>query len=457
MIIKGYMMPHPPIAVSEIGRGEEEKCRMTLDAFARAADEIASLKPELIILFSPHAVMYRDWFDISSGTEASGDFSAFRCPDVSMTVSYDTEWIDTLEKLLPPDFPAGTQYHRERELDHGTMVPLYFVRRKYTDFRVVRIGLSGLSAAMHYRLGMYVKKACELTGRRTVVIASGDLSHCQKKDGPYGFRSEGPEYDEKIMAVMGNADFYRLFEFSPAFLGRALECGHRSFLIMAGAFDRTEVTAEVMSHEAPFGVGYGIISFTPQKEDNARCFLEQYEEAERKKAEKIRSCSDPLVQLAWKAVENTVKGLPAPEEPPELQNTRAGVFVSIHEAGELRGCIGTFLPAEENIAREIIRNARSACTRDPRFPAIGEEELPYLEITVDVLGKPERIGDEKSLDVRKYGVICSTADGRRGLLLPDLEGVDTPAQQIRIACRKGGISPDTDDVILERFEAVRHV
>ena len=133
---------------------------------------------------------------------------------------------------------------------------------------------------------------------------------------------------------------------------------------------------------------------------------------------------------------------------------RAGVFVSIHKDGKLRGCIGTFLPVRENIAREIISNAVSASTRDPRFDPIRPEELKWLEINVDVLSAPEPVSGKDDLDVKKYGVIVSSGS-RRGLLLPDLAGVDTVDEQVDIAMRKGGISPK-DPITLERFEVVRH-
>ena len=137
-----------------------------------------------------------------------------------------------------------------------------------------------------------------------------------------------------------------------------------------------------------------------------------------------------------------------------MKRKRAGAFVSIHEHGRLRGCIGTIFPTESSVAEEIIQNAVSAAVRDPRFSPIREEELPFLEISVDVLGDPEEIGSEDELDVRRYGVIVSSGR-RRGLLLPDLDGVDTVEQQVAIARQKGGIRPD-EPVCLQRFEVIRH-
>ena len=140
--------------------------------------------------------------------------------------------------------------------------------------------------------------------------------------------------------------------------------------------------------------------------------------------------------------------------PDELMNRRAGAFVSLHKDGNLRGCIGTIMATQNTLAEEILTNAISACSRDPRFSPVTEDELDDLEYSVDVLGEPEQIFDLKALDVRKYGVIVENGT-RRGLLLPDLEGVDTVAEQIAIAKRKAGIRPD-EKVALWRFEVIRH-
>jgi len=137
-----------------------------------------------------------------------------------------------------------------------------------------------------------------------------------------------------------------------------------------------------------------------------------------------------------------------------LVSNRAGVFVSLKLDGSLRGCIGTISPTTASIADEIIRNAISAGTEDPRFPPVSEDELPRLIYSVDVLGEAEKIESLDELDPVRYGVIV-TKGHRRGLLLPNLEGVDTAEEQVSIALRKAGISPN-ENYQLERFEVVRH-
>lgn len=456
-----YMVPHPPLIVPAVGRGGEKDITETTMAYERVAEHIANIAPDTIIITSPHSVMYADYFHISPGTGSAGDFARFGAPQVSFDVDYDTEFVARLEKLLKQNkFPAGTQGERERELDHGTMVPLYFIRKHYKEGKIIRIGLSGLPLADHYKFGTFIKQVAEELGRNAVFVASGDLSHKLQDYGPYGFDPAGPVYDKRIMEAASKADFGAMLEFDEEFLDKAAECGHRSFVIMAGALDGFDVKPEVLSHQDVTGVGYGITIFEPGGKNESRCFLKAM--ADRIKATE----STPYVKLARATIEQFIKtgrklkfpaDLPAglaEALPEEAAKERAGAFVSVHKNGMLRGCIGTIGPVQDSIAEEIISNAISAVSRDPRFERVREDELELLEINVDILGKPENIDGPDQLDVKRYGVIVSCG-ARKGLLLPDLEGVDTVEEQIDIARRKGGISPD-DDYRLQRFEVVRY-
>lgn len=456
-----FMVPHPPLIVPEVGRGGEKKIQETANAYERVAKHIAGIAPDTIVITSPHSVMYGDYFHVSPGAGAVGSFANFGAPKVSFTETYDAEFVFELSEFWNQErFPVGTLGEKNKELDHGTMVPLYFIRKYYQGGRIVRIGLSGLPLTDHYRLGMYIRQVAEDLGRNTVIVASGDLSHKLKDYGPYGFDPAGPVYDEKIMKAAEECDFGGMLEFDPAFLDKAAECGHRSFVIMAGAFDGLDVKSEVLSHQDVTGVGYGICIFEPGGKNEQRCFLKAL-------AEKI-SCEEhtPYVRLARATIERYIRTGKIPRFPEDISEelrkdlpqeataSRAGAFVSVHKNGMLRGCIGTIAPVQDSIAEEIINNAVSAVSRDPRFDKVREDELDLLEINVDILGEPEDIDGPDELDVKRYGVIV-TCGYKRGLLLPDLEGVDTVEDQIDIARRKGGISPD-DDYTLQRFEVIRY-
>ncbi len=458
-VIAAFMVPHPPMIVPAVGKGGEKQIEATARAYEQVAEEIKTLKPDTLIITSPHSVMYSDYFHISPGDGASGSFRGFRAPGVRFTEKYDTALVERLCALADADgFPAGTLGERDNTLDHGTMVPLWFIRQKYSGGELVRIGLSGLPLTDHYRLGQYIARAAEETGKRAVLIASGDLSHKLQEYGPYGFAEEGPEYDRRIMDVCGRAAFGELFDFSESFCDKAAECGHRSFVIMAGAFDGLSVRATALSHQDVTGVGYGICTFYPEGPDARRHFLEAYLEKQERECRERAEKSDPYVKLARASVEAWVlrrERIPAPKDlPEEMLARRAGAFVSLHRNGQLRGCIGTILATRKNVAEEIIRNAVSACSSDDRFPPVRAEELAGLEISVDVLGAPEPVASMAELDVKRYGVIVSRGL-KRGLLLPDLDGVDTVEEQVDIARRKGGIRAD-EPYELERFEVVRH-
>lgn len=461
-VLAACMVPHPPLIVPDIGKGAEEAVQNTTGAYRKAAEMIGRLKPDTIVVISPHQIMYADYFHISPGKSAEGDFGQFGAGQVRVEVSYDTEFVEELcRQAQAQNLAAGTlgvRGRQDKKLDHGTMVPLYFVNQYWRDYKLVRIGLSGLPLTAHYELGECIQETAEILGRNVVIIGSGDLSHRLKEEGPYGFQKEGPEYDRRIMDVMERGDFGELFQFSEDFCQKAGECGHRSFTIMAGALDRLAVKTDRLSYEGPFGVGYGVCTYRVTGRAADRDFLKQYETGEQKRLMALRAKEDEYVKLARRTVETYVRTgeiFPVPPNlPAELLRLRAGAFVSMKKDGRLRGCIGTIGPVQGCLAEEIIQNAVSACSRDPRFSPVRPEELDRLIISVDVLGEAEKIDRPEQLNVNRYGVIV-TNGARRGLLLPDLEGVDSVEQQIAIAKQKAGIREE-EAVELERFEVVRH-
>ena len=166
---------------------------------------------------------------------------------------------------------------------------------------------------------------------------------------------------------------------------------------------------------------------------------------------------NPLIELAKKSIEAYVKEKKIINPPDKLADEmkgRAGVFVSLKKKGNLRGCIGTFAPTCDNIAQEVIRNAIESATSDPRFPPVTKDEIPELEISVDVLTEPQKVSSIEDLDAKRFGVIVKSGM-RRGLLLPDLAGVNTPEEQIKICRRKAGIGED-EPVELYKFEVRRY-
>ena len=278
-VIGGIMVPHPPLIHPQVGRGGEEAVVQTAEAFRAAARWLMGEGPDVLVIISPHSVMYSDYLHLSPGAGAAGSLARFGAPSARFQVRYDQELVLGIELAARErGLPAGIQGERDKALDHGTMIPLYFLQQTKEwppPQGIVRIGLSGLPFGDHYRLGICVRDAARRLGRRVGVVASGDLSHYLRPDGPYGFRPEGPEYDRKLMDIMGRGAFGELLGLEEALCERAGECGQRSFLILAGALDGMAVTARALSYEGVTGVGYGVCTFQPAGPDPARAFLGQ--------------------------------------------------------------------------------------------------------------------------------------------------------------------------------------
>lgn len=457
-ITAAYIVPHPPLIVPEVGKGREKAIQATIDGYHTAAKQIAEIKPDTIILSSPHSVLYADYIHISPGKGAQGSLKQFGAPAM-VHADYDTALVGELCRLCDTaDFPAGTLGEKDPALDHGTLIPLYFVNQYYAGYRLVRCSISGLPRREHYRFGMMIQQAADKLGRNAVFIASGDLSHKLAPDGPYGFAAEGPELDAKLTSIMRSGNFGEFFGLDPTLCERGAECGLGSLVIMAGALDQKAVEIQFLSYEGPFGVGYAVCGYTAAGDASGRDFLAQNAAEAGRRLQCLRDNEDAYVRLARQTLEHYVTTGKLPKIPdglPDaLRNERAGVFVSIKKSGRLRGCIGTTGPTQPSIAEEIMRNAVSSGTRDPRFAPVRRDELEALVYSVDVLSPAEPIGDAGLLDVLRYGVIV-TSGHKRGLLLPNLEGVDTVEEQIRIACEKAGIRSG-EPYTLERFEVVRH-
>lgn len=459
MINKAYVVPHPPLIIPQVGKGQESKIQKTIDAFEDIAKRIACDAPETVVIITPHSVMYGDYIHISPGIGAMGDFCCFGAKGVSMHQDYDTEFASELSNCAgEADISAGMMGERDATLDHATLVPLHFINKYIQDYRIVRISVSGLSYLAHYELGQCIAAAAKNLKRKTVVVASGDLSHKLTEDGPYGYAEQGPQFDAQLVDALKHADFLKLMSFDESFAQAAGECGLRSFVMMAGALDGRSVSTDFLSYEGPFGVGYAVCEYTAAGKDENRHFAVQYAAQQATKLKEIADDEDEYVKLARLSLETYVKTGKYAEMPGDMiagfTKRKAGVFVSLKMHGRLRGCIGTTAPAKDTIAQEIITNAVSAGTGDPRFDPITQDELSELVYSVDVLGKPEPISSKLELDASRYGVIVKKGF-HSGLLLPNLDGVDTPEQQVKIALQKAGIDARAN-YEMQRFEVVRH-
>ncbi|HHW12878.1 MAG TPA: AmmeMemoRadiSam system protein A [Firmicutes bacterium] len=463
MLVYGALVPHPPIILAAIGGEETKKAHKTVQAMERLAERLAALKLDTVVIFSPHGPVFQDGLAIRGGTRLKGDLARFGYfrkwewevdQELAAAISREIkkEKIPCLQ--LTAEDLAG--YGLGAELDHGVLVPLSFLADD--SVKLVATGMSLLPWLEQYQLGVAIGRAVHKSPRRIGVIASGDLSHCLKPGAPAPYDPRGKEFDETLMALLQAKNRAAIFDLDPVLVEKAAECGFRTLLMLLGVFDGWQAEIEVLSYEGPFGVGYGVVSFAPRGEDESKSSLltvlrHRREEALRNR----RAAESPFVRVARQTVENYLLGTETAivpgDLPPEAQEP-AGAFVSIKKHGQLRGCIGTVFPTQPTFLEEIRHNAISAALHDPRFEPVQAEELPDLVYSVDRILPPESVAGPADLDPQKYGVIVRS--GRKtGLLLPNLEGVETVEEQLAIAKRKAGIGPH-EPVELERFEVVRY-
>lgn len=428
-------MPHPPIIIPEIGQGREKEAGNTVNAMEQLAGLLAGNIPDTVFLLTPHSE-YSDGIFFLEADHYSGDLAMFGHPEVSLSFEGSPAeaelMIHTLEqnKIRVKTDRASTMY-----LDHASMVPLYFLNQywKLKRPRLILANPVGLTLKDSLATGRILAEID--TDSRLALVASGDLSHRLTVEAPAGFHPDGQIFDDALVSSLKNADPGIVMDLHEKVLNNAGECGLRSALVFHGISQNEK--KEVLSYEGPFGVGY-CVARTISDEDS------------------VRPASDPFVILARKAIDHYLRGLPSPAPPldPKVMSRPAACFVSLKSGdGRLRGCIGTIYPRSESLGMEIIENAISAATKDPRFAPVRIPEMDNIQISVDILGKPEKTVKE-DLDIKRYGVIVEK-DLRRGVLLPDLGGIDSVDQQVRIAADKAGIF-DIQGTTLYRFTVERH-
>ena len=456
--VLGIVAPHPPIMVHEVGGEDSEATSASERALRALAAVLHDFAPDVLVLVSPHAHGYFDAFTITTAERLRGDLGQFSAPRVSHHVAGDPELAreiiaDAVEVGLPVVEREGTLGSGVVELDHGALVPLHFLDPD-AEFPLLEISFSGLGADEHRAFGRVIASTAKRLGRRVALVASGDMSHRLLIGAPAGYSPRAHEFDEAMVTLLDRGDFDGIAAVDPDLRETAGECGWRSLLILGGFLEGTGAQGRVLSYEGPWGVGYLSALFAAPELPEG---LPAYTPPTGTKGGMPGTTESEPVALARATIESFVRGtevpLPSALADPALP-PRAGAFVSLHTPSGLRGCIGTIAPTQDSLAAEIVHNAIQAASQDPRFPPVRTDELAALEITVDVLAAPEPVSSMDELDPKVYGVI-TTCGWKRGLLLPDLEGVDTCEEQVAIAMSKAGIAA-SEPVSLERFKVVRY-
>ena len=464
-LLLNAIFPHPPIIIPEIGKENLLNAEKTYQGVQELAQEVLMVNPETLIIITPHGPIFQDALILWGMENLEGNFSAFGAPELKFSFTNDISLIEEIIiQATNANIPAvkfqqdlAGRYGLDTSLDHGVLVPLYFLQKAGFQGKIVVVSMGLLPFVELYAFGRAMQEAVKILDRKTAVITSGDLSHRLTPDAPAGYHPDGKVLDEKIVGAIKEGRAEDLINLDLAMIEKAGECGLRPIIIGLGSLDGWETETRIISYEGPFGVGYLTALVKPQREEEGTRILARLFEQRQKEIEAKRKEESPLVHLARQTVESYAKDRKVSkidlELPVELPN-QAGVFVSIKKHGDLRGCIGTTAPTRDSLRDEVIYNAISAAFQDPRFNPVEEEELKDLVYSVDVLGVPEPVESFAELDPKIYGVIVRK-NGRSGLLLPDLEGIDEVEEQVNIAKQKAGISPN-EDVELYRFEVKRY-
>jgi len=444
-IVFACISPHPPVLVHEVGMGRERATQKTIDALEEAARRLAQHQPETVVLISPHGPLRRDAFGILTAPACSGTFAEWGAPQVTFAFENDLEAVDLIRaEAAQAGLPLEPIARWRDGLDWGCTVPLYYLREGMGDSRLVPMTVSFLPPRQHFALGQAVGRAIRQSNSRVAIIASADLSHSLTESAPNGYDPMGAVFDEKLREAVAAWDMSAVLDMDEGFRYHAAEDAVPSVSFLMGALDGLAVKPQVLSYEGPFGVGYLVaaVEVTPPLENGVV-------------REEAAVGGHPLVRLAKDAVDTFVRFgrvIDPGDVPAELQRP-AGAFVSIKRGHTLRGCIGTVDPVQDSLAWEVVHNAIDSATRDPRFLPVEAEELDELSYSVDVLAPPEPVGGPEELDHRRYGLIVRNGL-RRGLLLPDIEGVSSVEEQIAIAKVKAGILPE-EPVEFFRFTVQR--
>ena len=438
------VMIRPPIASGRFYPGTADQIRALISSFTDEAED----KIDAIGVVAPHAGY------IYSGSVADAVYACIEPADTYVIIgpnhtgmgkpfsimtlgTWQTPLGDvSVDSTLAQSILAKSKYLQEdrtaHQNEHAIEVQLPLLQYFKPDIKIVPIILAVATLEIYREIGTATAEAIKgVSDKKIVIVASSDMTHYESQEAA---STKDKRAIEEILKLDEEGLLDRVVK------ERITMCGYAPVVTMLTAAKILGAkTAELVRYQTS-GDASGDFSAVV---GYAGVIVSRYE-------------MSPLVKLAKETVEAYVKERRIPKPPesltPEMKE-RAGVFVSIKKDGQLRGCIGTFEPTRPNVAEEIIANAISAATRDPRFLPITSQELDRLSISVDVLTTPEP-AEFNELDPKKYGVIASCGY-RRGLLLPDLEGVDTAKDQVSICCQKAGISPN-EPIKLSKFQVKRY-
>jgi AmmeMemoRadiSam system protein A len=434
------LMCHAPIVIPAIGRERGDDCARTTAAMRTLASRLVAHAPDVLVVISPHAPRDPNRWGIVGDARITGDFGRFGVPQVGVALQGAPRAAELLTASAHAN-DLSTWQARGDDLDHGAVVPLYFLAEAGWRGPTLVIALPYPGTRTESVMGRAIAAAARRAGERWAVLASGDMSHRLQRDAPAGFHPRARDFDEGFRDLVAAGELQRACSFDGELRELAAEDVVDSCAVAAGAVGFDATGHALLAYEGPFGVGYmEAILHEPEPPTETAS---------------VRSDDAPpreLLHIARAAIAAYLRG--EDYRPPQLAapwQRSQGVFVTLRtRQGELRGCIGHIEPMHSTLAEEVAACAVSSAIHDTRFAPVTEHELDGLRIELSLLSAPERVTDRASLDAQRYGVVVSSGQ-RRGVLLPAIEGVHSVEQQLAIAARKAGIAPDAP-YAMERFE-----
>src|SRR3989441_1427568 len=429
--VAGALVAHPPILLTEVGGEQSQRVRATADAMRQLDGILSTVDAPLAVVVSPHSPASMTSLPVRRAAHAAGDLARFRAPEVRVEAQVD---VALAAALVVDGQRAGFSliWAEESELDHGVVVPLHSLPRTMAGKRCIFLGVSGWPLSRFVEFGDWLQR--RLQDRSAILIASGDLSHRLTPDAPYGFRPQGPVFDRLVIDALRARAWEQIEALDPDLVEEAGECGLRPLAILLGAGRAANMNSRVLSYEGPFGVGYPVVAFTASAAPT-----------------KVLLDVQTLGRQAIDTYLRTRRLIEPPEPIPVELQAPSAVFVTLRKDGELRGCVGSLRPTEATAAHELIRYAVASAVRDPRFDPVRLDEVSALGIKVQLLDPPEPVTDIGGLDPHTYWIIVRRGD-RQALLLPGIDGIETPEQQVLAAFPKAGIDRYAP-LQLERFRA----
>jgi AmmeMemoRadiSam system protein A len=444
-------MPHPPIVVAEVGGRRTDEAGRTVASMREAARRIVAHAPASVVLISPHSPRRHGAFGLWKAPRVRGSFAPFGAPAATISLPGHPDLASRIahratERQINTWFIPETE-----ELDHGAMVPLWFLVEAGWRGPTVVAGLTWPEGPGSRPFGEAIRAAIGESAEPVAVVASGDMSHRLKLGAPAGYHPDAAAFDDALIDILRSGDYARIERLDGRLRSDAAEDVVEPTRVVLECVHHSNTGHQVLSYEGPFGVGYGVAILFDEAQPRFQ--------PEAGKSGVEHDWGPGLPDVARKSVTSWFSNRDA--GPGETASAAClatrGVFVTLRDGrGDLRGCVGTILPRFAHVIEETWRNAREAAFRDPRFPPLVSHELRRIRFEVSVLGAPEPVESPDHLDPARFGVVVTSDDGRRGVLLPDIVGITTPEIQLKFARQKARIRPH-ELITIERFVVERFV